>query len=53
MCVCGNTGSAKTIIFAIVQHIIDYRVDENDGIENLRSIPPPMFTLTEGVLSYG
>ncbi|GAA5804473.1 hypothetical protein HPULCUR_009968 [Helicostylum pulchrum] len=36
-----------------VQHIIDYRVDENDGIENLRSIPPPMFTLTEGVLSYG
>ncbi|KAG2235746.1 hypothetical protein INT48_009161 [Thamnidium elegans] len=36
-----------------VQHIIDYRVDTDDNLENLRNIPPPIFTITEGVLSYG
>ncbi|GAA5808263.1 hypothetical protein MFLAVUS_001651 [Mucor flavus] len=36
-----------------VQKIIDYRIDTDDSLENLRNIPPPMFALTEGVLSYG
>lgn len=36
----------------VVQHIIDYKVADDDNNNDLRNIPPPLFTGAEIPFSY-